>query len=376
MSDAIPPPPPQSPSAAPSTPPATPSAGAPPPLPPPQPSDLPARVSGLACPSCAGALEVETGVRVLVCPYCDTSLLAVSELGLRRFAVEPKLGLEAAREAARGWLGRGWHKDRRLAEAAELGESFLCFLPFFRVEADVVGVALGTEERRRTTGSGKRRRTETYEVDVERTVERHFDRTFAAVNVAELGVWRVDLRGDRLLPFDPSVLERLGMIFPPTRSEAEVRRSALDEVRQEADPGKGLKRVRFRFVDTVREMFTAVYYPLWVVRYRFENRAYLVVVDGEDGEVAYGKAPGNDFYRALMMVATEAVVCFAATTVVRIADDVRVMLAVAAIGAVAVAWAWKKFRYGGVVEEGTGHREKAKGLGSMLGAAAKKGFRW
>lgn len=373
MSDAIPPPPPSS--AMPSPPPSTPGAE-PPPLPEAEvlAPDLPAKVSGLACPSCAGALEVETGVRVLVCPYCDTSLLAVSELGLRRFAVEPKLGLEAARETARGWLGRGWHKDRRLAKAAELGESFLCFLPFFRVEADVVGVALGTEERRRTTGSGKRRRTETYEVDVERTVERHFDRTFAAVNVAELGVWQVDLRGDRLLPFDPSALERLGMIFPPTRSEADVLRSALDEVRGEADPGKGLKRVRFRFVDTVRELFTAVYYPLWVVRYRFEERAYLVVVDGEDGEVAYGKAPGNDFYRALMMVATEAVVCFAATTVVRIADDVRVMLAVAAMGAVAIGWAWKKFRYGGVVEEGTGHRKKTQGLGSMLGEAAKKRF--
>lgn len=365
MSEAIPLPPPPPPSAE------------PPPLPEAEvlAPDLPAKVSGLACPSCAGALEVETGVRVLVCPYCETPLLAVSELGLRRFAVEPKLGLKAARETARGWLGRGWHKDRRLSKAAVLGESFLCFLPFFRVEADAVGVALGTEERRRTTGSGKRRRTETYEVDVERTVERHFDRTFAAVNVAELGVWQVDLRGDRLLPFDPSALERLGMIFPPTRSEAEVLQSALDEVRQEADPGQGLKRVRFRFVDTVRELFTAVYYPLWVVRYRFEERAYLVVVDGEDGEVAYGKAPGNDFYRALMMVATEAAVCFAATTVVRIADDIPVMLAVAVMGAVAIGWAWKKFRYGGVVEEGTGHREKTQGLGSLLGEAAKKRFR-
>jgi len=349
-------------------------AGGPPPLPETKAADLPARVSGLSCPSCAGALEVATGVRVVVCPYCETPLLAVSELGLRRFAVEPQLTLDAARERARGWLGRGWHKDPRLTERAEMGEAFLCFLPFFRVEADVVGVALGTEERRRTTGSGKNRRRETYEVDVERSVERHFDRTFAAVNVAELGVWQVDLRGDRLIPFDPGALERLGMIFPPTRSEAEVLQEALADVRREADPGKGLKRVRFRFVDTVREQFTAVYYPLWVVRYRFEKRAYLVVVDGQDGSIAYGKAPGNDLYRAVMLVTTEAAVCFAATSLVQWADECGPVFAVLAIGAAALGWAWQKFRYGGVVEEGTGHRKPEKGLGKVISETAKKRF--
>lgn len=333
----------------------------PPPAPPPESVDasaLPARVSGLACPSCGGALEVDSGVRVVRCPFCETRLLATSDLGLRRFAVEPRVSLDDARQRVRTWLGSGWNKDGRLPREAEMGEAFLCFLPFFRVQADVVAAALGTEERRRTVGSGKNRRTETYEVDVERWMEKPFDRTFAAVNVAELGVGRVSLAGDRLVPFSPAALERRGMIFPPTRSEPEARAAALAAFREQADPAAGLKRVRFRFVETVRELFTVVYYPLWVVRYRFRERTYLGVVDAEDGTLAYGKAPGNDLYRAVMLIATEAALCFGATTALQWAEDCGVAIAVVVFGAALLVWGWKRFRYGGVVEEGSGRVEE------------------
>lgn len=331
----------------------------PPPPPAPAPAaggELPAKVSGVGCPSCGGALDVEVGVRVVACPFCGTTLLATSELGVRRFAVDPEVDADAAREAVRRWLGSGWDKDRRLPREAELGEAFLCFLPFFRVEADVVGIALGTEQRTRTVGSGKNRRTETYEVDVERTTEKRFDRTFAAVQVHEWGVRKVDLAGDRLTPYDPDRLERLGMVFPPTRSEEEVRRAALATFRDEGDPAKGLHRVRFRFLESVREALTVVYYPLWIVRYRFRERSYQAVVDAEDGGLAYGKAPGNDLYRALMLVGTEAAVCYVGTAMFHHAGDDGCGALVAALvfGGAILAWGWRKFRYGGVVEEGSG----------------------
>ena len=331
----------------------------PPPPPPPAPAaggELPAKVSGVGCPSCGGALEVEVGVRVVTCPFCGTALLATSELGVRRFAVEPEVGADAAREAVRRWLGSGWNKDRRLPREAELAEAFLCFLPFFRVEADVVGIALGTEQRRRTVGSGKNRRTETYEVDVERTTERHFDRTFAAVQVHEWGVRKIDLAGDRLVSYEPDRLERLGMVFPPTRSEDEVRRGALAAFREEGDPAKGLHRVRFRFLESVREALTVVYYPLWIVRYRFRERAYQAVVDAEDGGLAYGKAPGNDLYRALALVGAEAVVCYLGTALFHFASDdgCGALFAALVFGSAVLVWGWRKFRYGGVVEEGSG----------------------
>jgi len=313
------------------------------------------RVQGLSCPSCAGALDVAAGLRVVVCPYCETSLLALSEIGLRRWAVRPRIDVAEAREVARRWLSTGWRRDRRLRHEAVQGEALLSFLPFFRMQAEAVGFALGTEERRRTVGSGKNRRTETYEVDVERSVEKSFDRTYPAVDVAEWGVQRVDLRDDELVPFDSEVFKRLGMVFPPTGSEAEITEAARQQLDSIADPARGLKRVRFRFLERLRERFSVIYYPLWIIRYRFQNRSYQILVDGEDGNLVYGKAPGNDLYRALMMVLSQAAALFVATTLVRFIGVNFGGLAVLGTAVFGVLfWGWKKFRHGGVVIEGTG----------------------
>ena len=45
---------------------------------------------------------------------------------------------------AREWLSKGVAKDPRLKKDGKVGEAFLCFLPFFRVQADCIGFALGT----------------------------------------------------------------------------------------------------------------------------------------------------------------------------------------------------------------------------------------
>lgn len=345
----------------------------PPPGPPPPPpavarGRLPERVTGLSCASCGAPVEVEAGLRVVACTYCGTPLLVTGEPGVRRFAVAPEIDADAGRGTARRWLSSGWNKDRRLARDAQVGEAFLCFLPFFRVEADALGYALGTEERQR--GSGKSRRR--VEVDVERPVEKHLDRTFPALQVAEWGVQQVDLRGDRLVPFDGDGLARRGLVFSPTGSEAEIRTSALAEFRRSVDPRRGMKRVRFFWLETLRECLTVVYYPLWVVRYRFANRAYQVLVDAQDGRLAHGKAPGSDVYRALALVATEAAAAYGATTALQagMIDDLGGVVALCLFVLFLVSFGWKRFRWGAVVEEGTGVRERrsvtAETLKSLL----------
>lgn len=313
------------------------------------------RVQGLSCPSCGGTLEMQAGLRVVVCLFCHTPLLAVSEIGIRRWAVEPTIAAADARHSAWEWLTSGWRRDRRLRNEAVQGEALLAFLPFFRLQADCVGFALGTEERRRTVGSGKNRRTETYEVDVERSVEKSFDRTYPALDVAEWGVQRVDLRDDPLKPFDPLELQRQGMVFPPTGSEALVKTAALRQLAHAADPSRGLKQVRFKFLETLRERLSVIYYPLWIVRYRFRNRSYQILIDGEDGSLVYGKAPGNDLYRAFMMVISQAGALFVATTILQVVGISLGGMAVVATAVFAILlWGWKRFRHGGVVVEGTG----------------------
>lgn len=334
-----------------------------------------AKISGLACPDCGGPLEVETGLTVVTCGYCGTGLLVAGRRRVRHYAVEPRVAAEAARRKAGEWLNRGWNKDPRLEDQARVGEAFLCFLPFFRVESDAVGCALGTEERTRTVGSGKNRRTERYEVDVERKVERHLDRTFPAVNVAEWGVQEVDLKGDRLVPFDADGLQRRGLVFPPTGSEMEIFDAALHAFREEVDPRGGLKRVRFFWLETLRERLTVVYYPLWVVRYRFEERGYQVLVDAEDGRVAYGKAPGNDVYRAFCLVVAEAAAAFLATTALQwgLGEGIVGLVILLVVCGLIVAWGWRRFRWGGEIVEGTGVKTKDGKAARALRRSLRRG---
>lgn len=355
---ATPPPPPSTPGAEPVT------------------GDLPSRVDGLTCPSCGGALEVDSGVHVVDCPYCTQPLLALGSVGVRRFAVAPEVSAQDAQRATRAWLTSGWNKHAKLGEEAEIRETFLCFLPFFRVQADAVGAALGTEQRRRTVGSGKNRRTETYEVDVERTLERSLDRTIPALSLAEWGLSRVNLEGDRLISYDADALEAMGMVFPPTAPEREVRDAALGEFRDGIGLTSGMHRVRFEWLRTLRERLTVVYYPLWLVRYRFRERSYQVLVDAEDGSLAYGKAPGNDFYRAAMIVATSAFAALLTTGSLRgafaMGDEGGLVLVGIAfvVSALAFGWGWSRFRHGGVVIEGSGVGGKLELPGSKRGGGA------
>ncbi|HRC85253.1 MAG TPA: hypothetical protein PK413_06575 [Thermoanaerobaculia bacterium] len=344
-----------------------------------QPNGAALRVSGLSCPSCGGALTVASGQIILACPFCQTTLRVAGEKGIRRFAVKPEVSSDQAKQLVMAWLAKGISKHSALKKEAELAEAFLCFLPFFRSEANAVGYAFGIERRTRTVGSGKNQRTETYDVPVERRLEQHLDQVSVAVNPAEWGLSRIDLSGDELVPFDAETFERYGMVFAPTASEAEAREDMLADFADEADPAAGLHQTHFRFLELLSPRFSLVYYPLWVVRYRFRGKSYQVLIDAESGDLAYGKAPGNDVFRAAAMVGSQAAACFLVTSGLQwsfsgdVDNPFALIFGACAVGVAIFLWGFKKFRFGGVVEEGTGYQEPASAGKFNLKAIFAKG---
>jgi hypothetical protein len=319
-----------------------------------------AKVQGLVCPKCGGAVDADAGRRVVTCPFCQTALLALGDLGVRRFSLAPKIEGAAARAKAKAWLASGVNKDQGLAKGAEIGDAVLVYLPFFRVQADVIGCALGVEQR--TEGSGDNRRT--VRVNVERSVSQSYDRTFAAMSVEEWGVTTVKLpSAPALEPFDEEVLQRRGMVFSPTVSESETAAAAREAFKEDADPASGLKEVHLRFLATVRERLSVLYVSLWAVRYRYRNRSYTVLVDAADCTIAYGKAPGNDFYRAVMMVGAQALACFLGTTALQHANDAGCVGVAGIISLLVLVAGWRRFRYGGEVIEGSGVVDHDPGSG-------------
>jgi hypothetical protein len=317
----------------------------------------PKLLAGLTCASCAGTVDVQEGLTNVVCRYCGTPVAVVGERGVVRLMVLERVDRSAAGLAVRRWFAKGIRKAPALRREARLEETFLAFFPFVRARFDVVGWVLGFKERRRKRGN----RWVTEREQVELQVERSVDRTMASADMAEFGVHRVDLGGDELLPLDDEQLRGRGMVFRPQRTPAEVGEALTRSALQQIEAGGAVDHVSFSWLATIRHRVAVVYYPLWVIRYSFRGQTYQALVDAEEGTLAYGKAPGNHLFRALSLVGACAGACFVGTTLLQHLDVMLrsddSLMALGAVGLVLagfVAWGYRQFRRGGVVEEGSG----------------------
>mgnify|MGYP001820006534 CR=1 FL=1 len=340
----------------------------PPPPPPPAPESAPAGkkakkpkkkrlLTGLTCASCGGSVDVQEGFTNVECRYCRTPQAVVGDRGVARVMVLNTLDREQASRTVHRWFRRGIRKDPALKKEARYQEAFLAWFPFVRARMDAVGWVLGVREKKVKRG----KTWKTVREPVERQIERVVDLTLPAADMAEFGVHRVDLGGDEIQPLDEGLLRSRGMVFRPSRSLEETAEELRERAIQEIKISNRLDHVSFSWLKSIRRRVALVYYPLWVVRYGFRGRTYQVLVDAEDGSLAYGKAPGNHFYRAFSLVGACAGACFVGTTILQHAGSfLRSENGLMGLGVVGLAlaglvyWGYSQFRHGGVVEEGSG----------------------
>jgi hypothetical protein len=177
--------------------------------------------------------------------------------------------------------------------------------------------------------------------------------------VSEFGVHRVSLRKESLEPYDSDGLHAEAMVFEPTESRTEALAEAQGYFFQRARSKKKLKRKFFEKLHLLRTQFSLVYYPLWIARYEYRGRSYQVAVDGADGRVLYGKAPGNVLYRAAVLVGSMAAGTFmlvngtilAARILSADGEGMFLILLPAAIAVGLISAGYRAFRYGEEVEE-------------------------
>jgi DNA-directed RNA polymerase subunit RPC12/RpoP len=320
-------------------------------------------IKGITCPSCGGALDLREGLKAFNCRYCSTLLVVKGESGAIKYYVPKKVSRDDAIKKAKAWLGSGMAKAKGLQANSKIDEAFLTYIPYWRVRADVVGWVFGQEEKSTSNGT-------TYE-DKEIKIQRTYDSTFPACDVAELGVKKVNLEGDEILPVNFEDLQQQGMVFNIISSEEEIVGKARTYFSEDSKKSASLSRISFEHLDLVRNDVNVVYYPLWVIRYIYANRTYQVVVDGEDGTICYGKAPGSSLFRAIAGIYATAAGMFLAT-LFEIFKYSTSKLAFAAyifcliLGISLMTWGYKKFRYGGEIEEGTGLVADEKSQFSLL----------
>jgi hypothetical protein len=162
----------------------------------------------------------------------------------------------------------------------------------------------------------------------------------------------LDIRG--LEPFDADSLHAQGLVFEPVGSFEEARRTAAQDFEKRVRSKSKLDRISQVFVRIFRRRSGMVYYPLWILRYLYRGRAFQVVVDGISGSVLYGKAPGNTYYRAAVLVGGMALGAFLALDVTLFAlylfsedSDLGAFAIAAFLGGLALMfWAYRRFRHG------------------------------
>ena len=302
-------------------------------------------IKGVGCPACGGSLEIAEGARLVSCKYCNAALLAKGEHGVQKFYVLMENTKDKMNAKIQKWFGE-FDKAQDLRSMAKMTELFPVYVPFWRITSQVVGWVLGEVKRERDKS--------TYWEKVECRVSQKYDTTLPACDVGEFGVKWVDLRGDTILPFDHETVQQQAMTFGVLTTEQDALQLAEATFLQWAQNSVRVDRVSFKKIHLLNIRCTIVYYPLWVVRYEYRNRAYQITADAQSSDLLYGRAPGNNTYRVMAFMGSVMGANFILTTIYRSAGsssgDAKLYLILLLVAIAAIVWGYRKFRYGGEVK--------------------------
>lgn len=291
-------------------------------------------VKGLTCPRCGGTVAVPEGQIIVVCPYCEQrSVVAVSKkmtveaqgqnaqtnllsgfseshgtelpeiedqgLGVRRYQAPLNVNRDQAVQEMKQFLSGKIQVARDAASSAQIAEAFVVYLPFWAVWGRGVAYAFGQVK----VGSGN----DAHYEPREKKIMREMSWNLPACEVGEFGVQRISMDHCPMQPFNADELHRLGMVFEPVGSEQEALAAAQLSFRNEIQGEIHLDRTAQVFTRLLKPRLGLLYYPMWIIRYLYHGRAFQVAVDGVDGKILYGKAPGSVGYRAGALVGGMAV---------------------------------------------------------------------
>ncbi|PKN86498.1 MAG: hypothetical protein CVU46_07460 [Chloroflexi bacterium HGW-Chloroflexi-8] len=315
-------------------------------------------LNSLSCPRCGGMIQIPEGFPIVKCPFCDLRSVIQGEKGIPRYQVPVHVSKEAALQSWGKFLSSTFKITRNTRSRSKLADAFLVFVPYWNINGHGLGWGFG----KKRVGSGDNQRYVPKEI---RVSEELFWNS-AACDVSEFGVNHVKIDDRPTYPFDQSDLHRSGLVFEPIGSCTETLKLANQAFEKHLNERIRLDKQTQLFVRIVKPRLSLVYYPLWIIRYTVQGRAFQVVVDGFSGEVIYGKAPGSITYRAAALVLGMAFGSFIAIDgpafILKFGENLNLIfiLVLILIGIGLMVFGWRIFRYSEHYEY---HRYKAQWLG-------------
>ena len=262
----------------------------------------------LHCDSCGANLSIEPGALTTTCPFCASNRVNIRQAPddvLRpRFLIPFKLQVSDIRQRASEWLGKGWFHPPELRSSAAIERFAGIYLPFWTFDADI-------------------RSAWRAQVGYERQ-ESYYDASDKSWKTRTVIDWRwedgqVGIHNDDLLVFGSTRLSRLILqrLYPFDLNElanyspdflAGWQAQTYDIALPEAwETGKTILRERAKeacyrdiptshvrnfsmTADFANEVWRFVLLPIYVAAYRFQEKVYQVMVNGQTGTVA-GQKP-------------------------------------------------------------------------------------
>jgi hypothetical protein len=194
-------------------------------------------------------------------------------------------------QVAEAWWKKGF-KARDLKKVGKATEIYPIYLPFWSNVTKVAGWICGYEERTRSDSKGN---TTTERVYKEVMVLHDYRFSQIACDPGDLGIRSLrNFSGER-------TFEDFTMIptFETTSSVDEAKKMAEGEAVAQARRGAGVPHITFERIYTIPKKMSVIYYPVWVVRYSYRDRMYVVTVDGVSGQVLSGRAPGDPLFQSM-----------------------------------------------------------------------------
>lgn len=242
----------------------------------------------LNCPMCGGALSLEEGSKTTSCPYCSALLAIEGDEGVRKLTYKNNLDKDKAISVAKGWMSGGL-KARDLKSKAEVTECYPIYVPFWKIHARAAGWVCGYREVHRDK--------HTERVPMEKMVMSDFDWNEIACDVGDIGIEHLgSINGTAILHDEGSI-----PTFEVTTSPSDAISKGKASIQESAISSVGVPKKTFVKMHIFPEGLSLVFYPIWVVRYKYSGRMYFCTIDGVTSKVLAGRAPGDTLMRSIAL---------------------------------------------------------------------------
>lgn len=262
----------------------------------------------LHCDNCGAALSIEEGVLSTTCPFCSSNKVNITTTPadqLRpRYLIPFKIKPEAIPAKAQEWLGKGWFHPSELSKSSNLDKFYGIYLPFWTFSAEITSnwkAEVGHERQERYYDAGdKSWKTRT-------VIDWRWENGQVTNNINDLlvtGSTHISrLILERVYPYNMNDLvnyspdflagwqaQAYDVTLPVSWEQAkEIMRERCKKACHDDIHSSHVRNFSMT-ADFADETWRYLLLPVYLAAYKFEEKVYQVMVNGQTGVVA-GQKP-------------------------------------------------------------------------------------